>query len=134
MSTACTYIPGTPVYGVRFLIADTDVETEPMFTDAEILHALVSNDENRFFAGAELLSAAATDAARCAVIAKTSTTTTDPTKISELLGARAADLRGQGGFDALTALLGGSGRLRVPDQVFSTDANGGTDLGTMGGW
>ena len=109
---AATYDITTTRGKARLLAADTDTANY-LFDDAEWDYFLTLAEDDPALAAALALEAAATDAAKIAVIFRNESQTTDPTKVPELLMARAKALRAQAG----TTLVGD--RL----QIFALDTS-----------
>ena len=89
-----TYDISTDRGKTRFHATDTNM-ARPIWEDAEVDYALELTGDNPLLAAAILLETAATDVAKIAVITKNDNQSTDPTKMPELLQARATALRTQ---------------------------------------
>lgn len=128
-----SYDLATPVGVVRLLAADTDTQ-RAIFTDAEISTYLILAGGSRFLAAALALDYVATDAAKCAVITKSDVLSTDPTKMAELVAARAATLREQASMDPdFQAILIADAQSDGPDPVFTT-SHLPDRVSSMNGW
>jgi hypothetical protein len=117
-----------PVWVVRLLIADTDVEgfdDTAAFSDEEITLFLSLGLSDPMLAGAYALDAAAADASKASVLLKTEATTTDLRTMAAELAARAQKMR-EGTMIAPA--------VYAPDPVFTTDYGGGSCPGTMDCW
>ena len=119
---SATYDLTTDRGKARLWAADTDTASY-LFTDAEWDYFLTESESDPMLAAAMALEIAATDAAKIAIVFRNESQTTDPTRVPELLTARAAKLRSQAG----KTLVGD--RL----QVFTLDASD-SDLGNLDPW
>ena len=77
----------------------------------------------------------AADASKIAVITKNDNQSTDPSKMPELLAARAKTLRSLAGSDpAFVAATMTAVVANAPDVIFTTDDTDTDTLGSMSGW
>lgn len=131
---AFTYDLSTALGKTRLFCLDTN-RGDYIYSDAELQVFLDT------FAGSPMLAAAfaidgyATDAAKVAIATKNDNQSTDPTKMPELLAARAKTLRDMAGSDAtFVASILSDVADGAPDRIFTTDETDTSTLGTMTGW
>lgn len=125
---SATYDITTTRGQARFHAADTNMSSA-VWNDAEVDYLLDLTGDNALLAAAMLLESAATDTAKIAVITKNDNQTTDPSKMPELIAARARVLREQAA--GLT-----SGLTAVADRVaiFEPQENDTDTLGNLEPW
>ena len=121
---AASYVLSATVGQTRLYLADTGVN-EAIFSDAELTQILSDTGGVPRIAAATALEIAASDAAKCAIIAKNENISTDVTKIPELLLATAARMRAN--YAPVAVVISN-------DQIFSMTSGSGTVPGTMTVW
>lgn len=128
-----TYDPASALGQARLFAMDTDRESF-VFHDAEYTVFLGLFAQSPMLAAAMALDLIATDIAKVAVITKNDNQTTDPSKMPEMIAARAKTLRSLAGSDpAFVASILTDTQTDSPDRIFTTDAS--PDLiGSMTGW
>lgn len=120
-----TYDLTTPLGQVRFHAADTDVYS-PIWTDLELLYCLALTGNDPMLAAAMALRAAATDAAKLAVMVAHDQLKHDLRSLPDALRQAAADLEQQ------AVAFGGGPVVASNDAVFTLDSALG--LGSMHEW
>jgi len=120
-AVVATYDPSTPAGMTRMLAGDTNTG-KPIWSDQEIAAALNTSQSVPALAAALLLTGAASDSARMAIIASTMDQKTDLSKLPGELREQAQYLRG-------TAIVAPS--VCAPEQIFRPDAFPGDPSGTM---
>lgn len=130
---AFTYDLSTNLGKCRLFCLDSNRD-DFIFTDAELQVFLDTFTGSPMLAAAFALDVIAGDAAKVAVATKNDNQSTDPTKMSDLLAARAATLRKQAGSDpAFVTSIMAAVETDSPDRIFTTDASP-DYTGTMTGW
>lgn len=129
-----TYDLSTDIGKTRLFCLDVTA-SDYLFTDAELQVFLDTFSGSPMLAAAFALDAIAIDAAKVAVITKNDNQGTDPTKMPELIAARAKGLRDMASSDPafVAAMLSGVTE-GAPDRIFTTDETDSDTLGTMTGW
>ncbi|WP_395089297.1 hypothetical protein [Armatimonas sp.] len=131
---AFTYDLSTTVGKTRLFCTDT-FQADYVFTDAELQVFLDTFDSSPMLAAAFALDNIAADASKIAVITKNDNQSTDPSKMPELLAARAKTLRSLAGSDpAFVAATMTAVVANAPDVIFTTDDTDTDTLGSMSGW
>lgn len=128
-----TYDLATPIGQARLFAMDTD-RSSFVFHDEEYTLFLGLFAQSPMLAAAMALDLIATDAAKVSIISKNDVQTTDPSKMPELIAARAKTLRSLAGSDpAFVASVLSDAQTDSPDRVFTTDASPEL-VGSMTGW
>ena len=131
---AFTYDPATLIGKVRLFSTDTFAD-DFVFSDAELQVFLDTFSGSPMLAAAFAIDLIATDAAKVAVITKNDSQTTDPSKMPELLAARAKTLRSMASSDPeFVASVLAAAEADAPDRIFTTDDTDTQYTGTMTGW
>lgn len=129
-----TYDPATPLGKTRLFCLDTSRESF-IYSDTELQVMLDTFQGSPMLAAAMAIDLFATDAAKVAIATKNDNQSTDPTKMPELLAARAKTLRSLATSDPafVAGILSGVAQ-GAPDRIFTTDETDTDALGTMTGW
>jgi hypothetical protein len=130
---AFTYDTATTIGKVRLFSTDT-VADDFVFSDPELQVFLDTFSGSPMMAAAFALDLIAADAAKVAVITKNDNQTTDPTKMPDLLAARAKTLRSLASSDPAFVATVLAGATESPDRIFTTDDTDNNYIGTMTGW
>lgn len=130
---AFTYDTATDIGKVRLFSTDTHAD-DFVFSDPELQVFLDTFSGSPMLAAAFALDLISVDAAKIAVITKDDNQTTDPTKMPELLAARAKTLRSLASSDPAFVATVLAGAAEAPDRIFTTDDTDNNYIGTMTGW
>jgi hypothetical protein len=131
---AFTYDPATLIGKVRLFSTDTFAD-DFVFSDPELQVFLNTFSGSPMLAAAFAIDLIATDAAKVAVVTKNDNQTTDPSKMPELLAARAKTLRSLASSDPeFVAGILSAAEADAPDRIFTTDDTDTQYTGTMTGW
>lgn len=131
---AFTYEISTTLGKVRLFCLDTN-EADHIFEDEELQVFLDTFQGSPMLAAAFAIDLFATDAAKVAIATKNDNQSTDPTKMPELLAARAKTLRSLAASDPVfVASVVSAAQADAPDRIFTTDDTDNNYTGTMTGW
>jgi len=131
---AFTYDPTTLIGKTRLFCLDTNA-ADFIFNDAELQVFLDTFQGSPVLAAAFAIDQYALDASKVAIATKNDNQSTDPTKMPELLAARAKTLRSMASSDpAFVAATLAEAQSGSPDRIFTTDDTDQELIGSMTGW